>query len=149
MKLEKYDIILKKDGKHFISKLIHFFTQDIYNHSAIYIGNYHIIDAMPNGVKVRNLDCSLGEFDAFRYKGTITKEQGAKIEEFLQKNINTKYDFLQLIFQAFNLNFGNPRKYICIELVIEAFRYAGIPIGDWQKGFKQITNSKCFTKVNK
>jgi uncharacterized protein YycO len=147
MQLKKYDIILKKNGTHPISKLIHFFTQDIYNHSEIYIGNYHIIDAMPNGVKVRNLDCSLGEFDAFRYKGTITKAQGEKIEEFLQKNINTKYDFLQLIFQALNLNIGSPRKYICIELVIEAFRYAGIPIGTWQKGFKQITNSEFFKKI--
>lgn len=147
MKLEKYDIIIKKNGTHPISKLIHWFTKDIYNHSAIYIGDYHIIDAMPNGVKVRNLDCSLGEFDAFRYTGKITKEQGAKIEEFLQKEINKKYDFLQLILQAFNLNLGNPKKYICIELVIEAFKYAGLNVGGWQQGFKQITNSKYFKKV--
>lgn len=147
MQLKKFDIILKKDGKHFISKLIHFFTQDIYNHSEIYIGNYHIIDAMPNGVKVRNLDCSLGEFDAFRYTGAITKNQAEKIEEFLQREINKKYDFMQLIFQALNLNIGNPRKYICIELVIEAFKYAGLNVGGWQKGFKQITNSEFFKKI--
>lgn len=148
MQLQKYDLILKKNGKSPISKLIHFFTKDIYNHAELYLGNYIICDAMPNGVKIRTFDSSLKEFDAFRYTGTITSEQHKKIEEFIQKSINSKYDFVQLILQALNLNFGHPKKYICIELVIEAFRYAGVPVGDWKKGFKQITDSKHFKKIN-
>lgn len=148
MVLHKYDIILKKNGKSPISKLICLFTKNIYHHAEIYLGNYIICDAMPNGVKIRTFDSSLGEFDVYRYNGTITSEQHKKIEEFIQKSINSKYDFLQLILQALNLNFGHPKKYICIELVIEAFKYAGIPIGEWKKGFEQITKSKNFIKVN-
>lgn len=149
MQLKKYDLILKKNGKSAISKLIHFFTKDIYNHAEIYLGNYIICDAMPNGVKIRTFDSSLGEFDVYRYNGTITSEQYKKIEEFIQKSINSKYDFLQLILQVLNLNFGHPKKYICIELVIEAFIYAGIPMPKWEKGFKQVTKNKYFTKINK
>lgn len=148
MQLQKYDLILKKNGKSPISKLIHFFTKDIYNHAELYLGNYIICDAMPNGVKIRTFDSSLKEFDVYRYTGTITSDQHKKIEEFIQKSINSKYDFLQLILQIFNLDFGHPKKYICIELVLEAFRYAGIPVGTWKKGFEQVTKSNLFKKVD-
>jgi uncharacterized protein YycO len=147
MQLKKYDLILKKNGKSPISKLIHFFTKDIYNHAELYLGNYIICDAMPNGVKIRTFDSSLKEFDAFRYTGTITSEQDAKIEEFIQKSINAKYDFLQLIFQALHINFGVSKKYICIELVIKAFEYAGLDVGEWKQGFKQITDTNFFEVV--
>lgn len=148
MRLQKYDIILCKNSKNPISALIRFFTKDIYNHAEIYLGNYIICDSMPNGVKVRTFDKSLKEFDAFRYTGTITPEQDAKIEEFIQKAINSKYDFLQLLLQALHIDFGESKKYICIELVIKAFEYAGIDMGEWKQGFKQITNSEKFKKIN-
>ncbi len=147
MQLKKYDVLLKKNGKSLVSKVIHLFTKDIYNHAQIYIGDYHIIDAMPNGVKVRNFDSSLGEFDAYRYTKPISKKQAEMIEEFLQKAINHKYDFLQLLLQAFNLNIGTSNKYICIELVTKAFEYAGLDVGEWQQGFKQITDTNHFKKI--
>lgn len=148
MILNKYDIILKKNAKNIIQKIICKVTKDKYFHAEIYLGNYIICDAMPNGVKIRTFDSSLKEFDAYRYTGTITSEQYEKIEEFIQKSINSKYDFIQLLLQALNLDLGHPKKYICIELVIEAFRYAGVPVGDWKKGFKQITDTKYFKKIN-
>lgn len=147
MELKKYDILLKKNGKSIINKIIHFCTNDIYNHAQLYIGDYHIVDAMPNGVKIRNFDNSLGEFDVYRYTGKITNEQYKKIEEFIQKTINAKYDFLQLMLQALHINFGTPKKYICIELVIKAFEYAGINMGEWKQGFKQITDNSKFKKI--
>lgn len=147
MELKKYDILLKKNGKSIINKIIHFCTNDIYNHAQLYIGDYHIVDAMPNGVKIRNFDNSLGEFDVYRYTGKITNEQYKKIEEFIQKTINAKYDFLQLMLQALHINFGTPKKYICIELVIKAFEYAGVNMGEWKQGFKQITDNSKFKKI--
>lgn len=147
MELKKYDILLKKNGKSIINKIIHFCTNDIYNHAQLYIGDYHIVDAMPNGVKIRNFDNSLGEFDVYRYTGKITNEQCKKIEEFIQKTINAKYDFLQLMLQALHINFGTPKKYICIELVIKAFEYAGVNMGEWKQGFKQITDNSKFKKI--
>lgn len=148
MTLNKYDIILKKNAKNIIQKIICKVTKDKYFHAEVYLGNYIICDAMPNGVKIRTFDSSLKEFDVYRYKYTITSAQHKKIEEFIQKSINSKYDFVQLILQAFNLDFGHPKKYICIELVIEAFRYAGIPMGKWKKGFEQVTKSDLFVKIN-
>lgn len=147
MELKKYDVLLKKNGKSIINKIIHFCTNDIYNHAQLYIGDYHIVDAMPNGVKIRNFDNSLGEFDVYRYTGKITNEQYKKIEEFIQKTINAKYDFLQLMLQALHINFGTPKKYICIELVIKAFEYAGVNMGEWKQGFKQITDNSKFKKI--
>lgn len=147
MTLNKYDIILKKNAKNIIQKIICKVTKDKYFHAEVYLGDYHIVDAMPNGVKIRNFDNSLGEFDVYRYTGKITNEQYKKIEEFIQKTINAKYDFLQLMLQALHINFGTPKKYICIELVIKAFEYAGVNMGEWKQGFKQITDNSKFKKI--
>ena len=146
MKLQQYDIILKKNSKNPISKLIQKVTKDIYSHSEIYIGNYHIIDSMPNGVKVRNFDSSLCEFDSYRYYREISEEERL-IEEFLQKAINCKYGFFELILQLFHIHKKQNKKYICISLIINAFQYAGLEIDDWKIGFKQISDSKYFIKV--
>lgn len=149
MVLKENDIILVKTNRNIISKIIHKVTKDVYNHAELYLGNYIILDAMPNGVKVRPFDNKLGEFDCYRYKGKITASQKAKINEFIQKNINNKYDFIALVMQLFNIQFDTPKKYICIELVLKAYEYAGLPVGKWQKGFKQVTDSIYFRKVNK
>lgn len=148
MQLQKYDLILCKGDRSPISALIRFFTKEPYSHCEIYIGNYHIIDDMPNGVKIREIDRSLGSFDAFRYKNSISSEQGKKIEEFLQKALNSPYDFKELIGQAFNKKIGRKRKYICITLAMEAFKYAGLDVGDWKRGFAQVSQSKNFKKIN-
>lgn len=149
MKLEKYDILLKKNSKNPISKIIQLITHDKYSHSEIYIGNYHIIDDMLNGVKVRNFDSSLCEFDTFRYKRQLTEKEQADIEEFLQKAINTKYDFIELFLQLFNKQGKDNKKYICISLLMEAFKYANVKVDDFKVGFKQVSDSKYFYKVNK
>lgn len=149
MQLQKYDLILCKGNKSPISALIRWFTKEEYSHCEIYIGNYHIIDAMPNGVKIREMDRSLGKFDAYRYTKGISAKQGKMIEEFLQKALNSKYDFKELIMQAFNKRDTDKRKYICITLAMEAFRYAGLDVGEWRRGFAQVTQSKNFKKINK
>lgn len=149
MKLKQYDIILKKNSKQPISKLIYFYTKGIYNHSEIYLGNFMICDAMPNGVKVRPFDSSLNEFDAYRYYRKLTDREKNDIQEFIQKNINCKYDFVELILQALHIKKKPDRKFICISLITEAFKYAGVEIDEWAQGFSQISDSKYFYKVNR
>lgn len=148
MKLQPYDIILKKNSKNLISKLIYKVTDDIYNHSEIYIGNFLICDAMPNGVKVRCFDSSLKEFDAYRYYRELTEKEKSDIEEFLQKAINSKYDFIELLLQLFHIKKKKDKKYICISLIVDAFAYANVEIDEWQQGFTQISKSKYFNKIN-
>lgn len=148
MKLNKYDILLKKNSRKLIPRLIQWITKDIYSHSQIYIGDYHIIDGNPQGVKVRNFDSSLSEFDCFRYVRELTQKEQRDIEEFLQKSINSKYDFVELIYQMFNKEKRKDKKYICISLLMEAFQYANVPIDNWKQGFKQVSESKYFYKVN-
>lgn len=147
MKLKKFDIILKKNSRKPISRIIQYVTKGVYSHSEIYVGDWTIIDAMPNGVKVRLFDSSLGEFDAFRYYRDLTEDEQIKIEEFLQRAINCKYDFVELALQLFHIKRRLNKKYICISLICEAFQYAGLEIGDWQQGFSQIYESKYFQKI--
>ena len=148
MQLEPFDIILQKGHKGIVSSIIRKVTKAGYNHSAIYMGNLHIIEAAASGVKVNNLTYSLGEFDAFRYYRPLTEEEIGKIEEFLMKAVNSKYDYLELFSQLFGFKGGTPKRYICISLLMEAFQYAGLEVGDWKVGFEQVYNSPYFIKVN-
>lgn len=148
MQLRKYDIILQKHHKGVVSSLIRFFTKNIYNHSAIYMGNLHVIEAIPTGVKVNNLTYSLGEFDGYRYYRDLTLEEERKIDTFLEKSINSKYDFTELVANAFGKAGSNKKKFICISLLIEAFKYAGCETGEWKKGFEQVCDSPYFVKIN-
>ncbi len=148
MILKPFDVILCKGDKKLISKLICKITGAEYHHAEIYLGNYLIVDGMPNGVKIRPMDRSLGKFDAYRYKGEITSEQEKLIEEYIQKRLNCKYNFKELILQLFNKQDKDKTKVICITLVTEAFQYAGIDVGEWQVGFGQICDNEIFAKVN-
>lgn len=148
MQLRPYDIILQKGHKGIVSSLIRKITKAGYNHSAIYMGNLHVIEAAANGVKVNNLNYSLGEFDGFRYYRPLSDEEKDKIETFLMKAVNSKYDFVELFMQLFNRKGGVPKKYICISLLMEAFEDAGLEVGDWKIGFEQVYNSPYFIKIN-
>lgn len=86
MKLKPYDIILCKNNKTLVQKIIRKVTKGQYTHSEIYVGNYHIIDDTLQGVKVRNFDNSLENFDAYRYYRELTDKEKYDIEEFLQKH---------------------------------------------------------------
>lgn len=148
MQLKKYDVILCKGNKSIVSKIIEKVTKNKYSHAELFLGNYLIVDGMPNGVKIRPMDRSLGKFDAYRYKGEITSEQEKLIEEYIQKRLNCKYNFKELILQLFNKQDKDKTKVICITLVTEAFQYAGIDVGEWQVGFGQICDNEIFAKVN-
>lgn len=148
MKLKKYDIILCKNSNTFISLLIRFFTKDKYSHSQLYLGDNHIIDTLyPKGVTIKHINRSLGYFDVFRYKYDITQRQSEKIDEFIQKKLNTKYDLIELFMQIFKIDGGYKNEYTCISLIIEAFKYAGINLGEWKDGFKNITESSDFIVI--
>lgn len=150
MKLQKYDIILKKNSKSPISKLIQLATGDIYSHAMIVLDDLHILEATyPQGVQIKHIDFNLGEFDCYRYKGLkLTKEQEDNITEFIQKTINTDYDIKELFLQAFNIEDKSKNKYICISLALEIFKIAGLDVGKFEKGFKQVCDSDKFYKVN-
>ena len=148
MKLKPYDIILCKNDKSLIQKIIRKVTNDKYTHSEIYAGGYHIIDATLRGVKVRNFDNTLGTFDTYRYYRDLTDKEKEDIEEFLHKSLNSKYDILEIIQQLFRIKPKKNNKYICISLLVEAFKNAKVEIDEWQQGFKQISDSKYFIKVN-
>lgn len=148
MKLKPYDIILCKNNKTLVQKIIRKVTNNVYTHSEIYVGDYHIIDDTLQGVKVRNFDSTLGQFDVYRYHRELTEKEKYDIEEFLQKALNTKYDIWEVFMQLFHLRSKDNKKYICISLLMEAFRYANVKIDEWQQGFTQVSNSEYFIKIN-
>lgn len=149
MKLKKYDIILCKDGKALSSKIVQWFTKRPYHHAQLYLGNYLMVEDMLDGVKVKPINKKLGEFDVFRYRFKITEEQDKLIEEFIQKSINSKYDFLELFMQLFKKKDSRKNgKYICISLIMEAFKYAGLDVGEFGYAFTQVTDNLFFRKIN-
>lgn len=151
MQLQQYDILLKKNSKNPISKLIQLFTGDIYSHAMMVLDENHILEATyPQGVRIKHIDFHLGEFDCYRLKAGFSSEQRINIRTFIQKTLNSRYDVRELLLEAFNIeDKSNNHKYICITLCINAFRYAGIEVGTWKKGFLQISNNDKFMKVNK
>lgn len=148
MQLKEFDILLIKQNNTIIQSIVHKVTGEEYNHSELYLGNYLILEAMPDGVKIKPMYNDLGEFDVFRYKDGFTKEQKELIREFIQKKLNSKYDFLELFLQLFHIKRKENNKYICISLLMDAFKYAGIKIDDWNIGFKQVSQSDYFVKIN-
>lgn len=148
MILNNYDIILCKNPKKIHQKVVCWFTKNKYFHAEIYVENYHIIDDNIGGVKIRNFDNTLGEFDAYRYYREILPEEKELIDEFLQKSLNSRYDFWELVLQAFKKRGKRNNKYICISLLMEAFKYAGLEVGSWKQGFEQVCDSKYFFKIN-
>lgn len=117
MKLKPYDIILCKNNKTLVQKIIRKVTNNVYTHSEIYVGNYHIIDDTLQGVKVRNFDSTLGQFDVYRYHRELTEKEKYDIEEFLQRHSIQSMIYGKLSYNYFTLDLNKMESiyvYLCL-----------------------------------
>lgn len=145
MKIESCDILMVKN-RGWISRLIRIITRGHYDHCAVFVNEYEIVEAIPAGVKLNNIqkykDVELkgnSKYDIYRFPGLLL-EKKEKIVEFLRKEIGTKYDEKQFIIlwlrYIFHISRKKPierkqdKKWICSELLGEAFFSAGIRISD-------------------
>jgi len=136
--IETGDLILTRgDGPY--SKAIQWFTDSEYNHVAIALSSFTLIEAK---LTVETNPISIyDDFDVYRKIGGLTKEEKEKMIEFLLDKHGTKYDVFQImgyIHQALfggENKFNDPRYVICSELGDNAYLNLGYDVrSDIKKG---------------
>jgi cell wall-associated NlpC family hydrolase len=130
------------------------------SHAAVYVGDQEIVEAVGQGVRRRRLADVLDEeavVVAFRHP-KLTPAQGEKIRAFALAKVGSHYDHLGIMLQApfsierrlcelplvpdairnaciqgiATIQLGTPGndRFFCSQLVLEAYRQAGLPITD-------------------
>jgi len=123
------DIVFFKN-KSFISKAIKWFTTSNWSHVGCMIDyNNNMIEATWPRVKISNISSYKGcEYAVLRLKQNLTDEQKIKILDFLKDKIDKRYDWRGIISFVIKSNYQNKNWFFCSELVIEAYRAAGIEL---------------------
>jgi uncharacterized protein YycO len=131
------DIILTYN-KSWISSLIRWAVGSKYTHVAIAINETIIAESWWNGVRFTKLDTKKNKFTRLRCP-ELTEHQKTNIIAFIYDKIDFEYDYKLLIGIGLNRIFGfktkwdDPKKYICVELIIEAYRSVGIDLLEYNK----------------
>lgn len=153
MELKPFDLLFYK-GNSVLDKIIKNRLESQYSHVALIIDNFHVVETAWNiPLKVRHFSYRLGEFDAYRIKN-LSEKQKQKITLFIQKTLNSKYDFGEILFYlGFGFKFkDNPNEYICLSWIIECLKYAGIDVLDNENSkvrkFEDIVDMFGLEKVN-
>jgi uncharacterized protein YycO len=157
--LESGDILLSA-GKGITTYGIKLFTTSPVSHAALYVGQGDIIEAVGQGVRRRSLMESLEEESvvvAFR-AASVKAEQARRIVEFAEAQVGKKYNHMGVILQApfslerrvcelpvipsrvrdfclrgvasIQLGAVSDKTFFCSQFLLEAYRYAGVPITD-------------------
>jgi uncharacterized protein YycO len=120
----------------FIGKAIAWVTRSNDCHVAVVISKSFIIEAAWSGVRLARID-SYNNFEVFRYINVLSDEQSKSIIDFSYSKIGEWYDFggalylgwLWLTRQSKKINqLNDPDRWFCSELVVAAFRSAGIDL---------------------
>lgn len=130
--MQEFDILFYK-GKSIISKTIQRFTKSPYSHVALVITPDLIVETdWYYPVRYRENVYVHEEFTIKRYEH-LTDEQKEKILEYINEHLDTRYDYIQIIYHVLNILFGwkvrnDPNTFTCSELIDRAFMYAGIDL---------------------
>ena len=142
--MRKGNLILVKHHD-FISSIIRFITKSTYNHIGIFVDEENIVEAKMSGVAKTSLNYFKREkangkltYSVYEIKG-ITEAQVDVICYIILSELNSKYDFLQLLSLGFlflihKQKKTNPlddnRRWICSELIADAAKTVGISFYD-------------------
>lgn len=116
-----------------VSKLISTVTKNKVSHIAIKINDKLIMESRFIGTKLSLLENCKCNYIVLRCPYLNEKQRNAIIK-FVMESVDKKYDFRLFTGIGINRIFGvktnwdNPKKYICVELIIEAFRSVGIEL---------------------
>lgn len=171
MKLKTCDIILSIPDKNSpcYMKIFEFFTKVFtrskYVHGRIIYdvkNQYNIIvEAIhPRVISWNDPEHSFtdslintGEADIFRFNRDLTQEEISNIQLYLRNSFKKKYD-IGAIFDFvtfFHTGFRKKEKVFCFELIIEAFKFAGITISDKipsKSTGRNLSNDGYLIKIN-
>ena len=117
-------------GDGFFSGMIRGATGADVSHALVYLGNNTVIEAIPAGVEQNLLTDALTGATlavALRFPG-LTARQFAVLRGFLKRAVGKKYDFVSASDSptVFCRVWSPDAKFFCSELVVEAYRYAGV-----------------------
>jgi uncharacterized protein YycO len=97
------------------------------------VGEYVLMESVFSGVRLRRLTCKEPHFHILRNED-LTKSQKRDIVSFVLHKVNVKYDLLLFIGiglnRLFHLNtqWNNKSRYICVEMIVEAYKSVGIDL---------------------
>ena len=149
--------ILLSTGNSAVSTGIRTATGSPVSHSALYIGDGQVVEAIGSGVTLQTLEQALADDSvsvAFRYPG-LSENEALMIRDFAGQNLGANYNYYGIVKQArFTVNsricnlipnerlkeqcrrgmatihMGTPsnRTFFCSQLIVEAYARAGVPL---------------------
>jgi len=131
MQIQPYDILLYK-GNSILAKAISYITKSPYYHVSLALEeDFHLAEALPDGIDITHLHDLPSGYDIYRYKDELTQEQKDKIHEFIYLKIATPYGYEEifacLLHKELGLNIPvADGKLICSQFAYLAYLYAGI-----------------------
>lgn len=126
------DIILCY-GTGWISKLIKFATKSKISHVGVMISEDLMAESYWWGVRLTRLDNKKYDYIILRCDD-VTYFKSEKLIDFMFKHIDAEYDYRLFFTLGLNRLFGlnlkgnDPMKFICSELVVAAYKEAGIDL---------------------
>lgn len=114
-------------------------TNSRFSHVAVYVGNGRVVesDMFIKTHKVRLMDTPYGKSGRYEVMTcrNITPRQRKLIMVYVLSKLGTKYDYKQIAAILIRLTTGirleslnHPHRFICTELIYEAYKYAGIEL---------------------
>jgi uncharacterized protein YycO len=158
-----YGVLVHSTGV--ISRLIRCFTKSHWNHVAVSLGGYDIVEACALGVKLHNLKCSYNkpgvELKIINVKNT-SREKQIKAALFAATKCNLGYDYIQFVLIGLILKLNKPNlvkrvnrflykitnSYICSEVYYDAWLMVGEELCPG-KDISEITPADLDPTVNK
>lgn len=127
MKLQKFDIIMIKNDS-LLDRLIKNKLQSKYSHIELIVDEFHTVSTVWNfPISLRHFSYRLGEFDGYRIPN-LTDKQKERMVLFIQKTLNSKYDFREILrYLGFGLK-DDENRYICISWIDECLKFAGVEV---------------------
>jgi hypothetical protein len=135
-------------------------TMSPVSHASIYLGGDGVAEAVGEGVRYRTVAALLGDeaiVVAFRHPG-VKPEHAQKMEAFARQHVGHKYNYVGVMLQApfsierrvcelplvpsplrdfcvqgvaaVQLGMGRNDQFFCSQFVLEAYRWAGLPLTD-------------------
>lgn len=121
----------------------------IYTHSFIYIGNGKIVEAMPQGARIDEIDKYTSSYLTTYSKYNLTDGQRSDIVDHALSLVGKPYgwiDFLALGALHFNIRphyfvekVHSSDSYICSQLCAESYKRAGVPLFEDNRPPMEVT----------
>lgn len=118
------------NSDHIGSKLVQWWTNSIFDHVEICIGDRKVIGAKPKGgVQIRDISTlESGKWCLTRPAITLLDNQQEDIVNFLKSQVGKKYDWMGIMGFPMNRNIDNPNRWFCSEIAGKAFTKGNYPL---------------------